>query len=140
MVTRNGRPAKKAAAPTPTSIPTTKSMITNKSSDSKNETLNLLRLRNTINRYRISAKAPESMQVTEISWNQKGTIRLYTCSGFQNLDLDLHQGTTTDAVQHAGLFNPHVYRQEILRIQAYKLPNQVTKETERKRDTGQTPM
>ncbi|KAL0630255.1 hypothetical protein Q9L58_010898 [Maublancomyces gigas] len=87
-------------------------MIVQRSGEDKNEGLNLLHLRNTINRDLIEAKAPESLQVTGISWNQKGNMILYTRDGFQNGDFDLHQATISKAVAAADPSSLFVNKQE----------------------------
>ncbi|KAL0630411.1 hypothetical protein Q9L58_010742, partial [Maublancomyces gigas] len=80
---------------------TTKSMIVQRTGEEKDESLNLLHLRNAINRDLIEAKAPESLQVTGISWNQKGNMMLYTREGFLNEEFDLHQAVITTAIAKA---------------------------------------
>ncbi|KAL0630248.1 hypothetical protein Q9L58_010905, partial [Maublancomyces gigas] len=114
-VTKNGRIQKDSKTPPKekTKKPaTTKSMIVQRTGDEKNETLNLLHLRNSINRDLIEAKAPESLQVTGISWNQKGNLMLYTRDGFQNEDIDLHQAVITTAVAKADPTPLFVNKQE----------------------------
>lgn len=87
-------------------------MITYPSNDSKEDKLNLLYVRNTINRDLIASKASARIQVTGNSWNQKGNILLYTHSRFQSLDFDLHLVTITKAVQEANPQTLHVNKQE----------------------------
>ncbi|KAL0630384.1 hypothetical protein Q9L58_010769, partial [Maublancomyces gigas] len=91
---------------------TTKTMIVQRSGEEKNENLNLLHLRNTINKDLIEAKAPESLQITGISWNQKGNMMLYTRDGFQNGDFDLHQAIISKAVAAADPSSLYVNKQE----------------------------
>ncbi|KAL0630493.1 hypothetical protein Q9L58_010660 [Maublancomyces gigas] len=91
---------------------TTKSMIVQRTGEEKNKTLNLLHIRNSINRDLIKAKAPESLQVTGISWNQKGNLMLYTRDGFQNEDFNLHQAVITTAVAKADPTSMFVNKQE----------------------------
>ncbi|KAL0630291.1 hypothetical protein Q9L58_010862, partial [Maublancomyces gigas] len=114
-VTRNGKaqkdgptgPKGKNKGP-----PTTKTMIVQRSGEEKNENLNLLHLRNTINKDLIEAKAPESLQITGISWNQRGNMMLYTRDGFQNEDFDLHQAIISKAVAAADSSSLYVNKQE----------------------------
>ncbi|KAL0630311.1 hypothetical protein Q9L58_010842, partial [Maublancomyces gigas] len=87
-------------------------MIVQRAGEDKNEELNLLHLRNTINKDLIEAKAPESLQITGISWNQKGNMMLYTRDGFQNGDFDLHQAIISKAVAAADPSSLYVNKQE----------------------------
>ncbi|KAL0630223.1 hypothetical protein Q9L58_010930, partial [Maublancomyces gigas] len=91
---------------------TTKSIIVQRSGEEKKGNLNLLHLRNTINKDLIEAKAPESLQITGISWNQKGNMMLYTRDGFQNGDFDLHQAIISKAVAAADPSSLYVNKQE----------------------------
>lgn len=82
-VTTNGKAPKKAhtaTSPTPTTS-TTKAKIAHGSEDIKNEEINLLHLRNTINRTLLASKAPGSLQIT-------GThgIGNKTCSSIRETD------------------------------------------------------
>ncbi|KAL0630359.1 hypothetical protein Q9L58_010794, partial [Maublancomyces gigas] len=115
-VTRNGKTQKEN--PTPPKKrenkgpPTTKTMIVQRAGEGKDESLNLLHLRKTINKDLIEAKAPESLQITGISWNQKGNMMLYTRDGFQNGDFDLHQAIISKAVAAADPSSLFVNKQE----------------------------
>ncbi|KAL0630283.1 hypothetical protein Q9L58_010870, partial [Maublancomyces gigas] len=115
-ITKNGKTQKDNQSPTKQKrknpINTTKSMIIQRSGEEKDEALNLFHLRNTINRDLIEAKAPESLQVTGISWNQKGNLMLYTREGFLSGDFDLHQAIISKAVSTADPSSLFVNKQE----------------------------
>lgn len=96
-VAKNGKPTKQTNPPPPPLTSGTKSMIEHCSNEKKDDTLNLLLLRNTIKSDLIAAKAPENLQVTVISGNHKDNMPLYTHRGFQNIDFELHQGTIIEA-------------------------------------------
>lgn len=80
--------------------------------ETANTNMNLLYLRNTINRNLITAKEPESLQVTGISWNQKKTILLFSHNGFKNTDFDLHHATITKTTQAVDSSTVYVNKQE----------------------------
>lgn len=111
-VAKNGRPATQTNSPPPPPTPSTKSMIAHCSTDRKDDNQNLLHLHNNINQDLITAKAPKSLQVPGISWNQKRNMLRYTRSGFQNIDFDLHQATIPKTVQQADPLTLHVNKQE----------------------------
>lgn len=77
----------------------TEYMILQHSSDTKDDKLNRLHLGKTMKRDLIPAKASDSLQETGILSNQEGNMLLYTRSGLQNLDFDLHQASIIEAVQ-----------------------------------------
>lgn len=84
-----------------------KTMIVHCSRDTKDDKINLLHLRNTINRDIITAKAPESLQVTGISWTRRGI-----CSTTRAAVSRTRTPTTTKAVQQADYLTLHVNKQD----------------------------
>jgi hypothetical protein len=101
-VTKNGKPEKaKTTTPTTSTPELTKNMIVQRSGGQKDDDLNLLILRNTINKELLTAKAPESLQISGISWNLKANLLLYTRDGFTSTDFDLHKATIETVVKNS---------------------------------------